>query len=51
MSDYVTGFYTKDGIKKYDYNALANLPSSAAATTILLAKKMGSSPAAIARAK
>ena len=32
MSDYVTGFYTKDGIKKYDYNALANLPSSAAAT-------------------
>lgn len=26
MSDLVTGFYTKDGIKKYDYNALANLP-------------------------
>lgn len=26
MSDFVTGFYTKDGIKKYDYNSLANLP-------------------------
>lgn len=26
MSEYVTGFQTKDGIKKYDYNALANLP-------------------------
>ena len=29
MSDFVTGFYTKDGVKKYDYNALANLPASA----------------------
>ena len=29
MSDnYVTGFYTKDGVKKYDYRALANLPES-----------------------
>ena len=29
MSDeYVTGFYTKDGVKKYDYNALANLPAA-----------------------
>lgn len=28
MSNYVTGFVTKDGIKKYDYNALANLPES-----------------------
>lgn len=28
MSDFVTGFYTKDGVKKYDYNALANLPES-----------------------
>ena len=28
MSDYVTGFITKDGIKKYDYRALANLPES-----------------------
>ena len=27
MSEYVTGFQTKDGIKKYDYNSLANLPS------------------------
>lgn len=26
MSEYVTGFQTKDGIKKYDYNSLANLP-------------------------
>lgn len=27
MSDeYVTGFYTKQGIKKYDYNSLGNLP-------------------------
>lgn len=26
MSDYVTGFQTKNGIKKYDYNSLANLP-------------------------
>lgn len=28
MSDFVTGFYTKDGVKKYDYRALANLPES-----------------------
>lgn len=28
MSNYVTGFYTKDGVKKYDYNSLANLPES-----------------------
>lgn len=28
MSDFVTGFYTKDGVKKYDYNALANLPEA-----------------------
>lgn len=28
MSDFVTGFYTKDGVKKYDYNSLANLPES-----------------------
>lgn len=26
MSEYVTGFSTVDGIKKYDYNALANKP-------------------------
>ena len=29
MSDYVTGFHTKNGVKKYDYNALANLPVAA----------------------
>lgn len=28
MSNYVTGFHTKDGVKKYDYNALANLPEA-----------------------
>ena len=28
MSDFVTGFYTKDGVKKYDYYSLANLPES-----------------------
>lgn len=28
MPDYVTGFYTKNGIQKYDYNSLANLPPS-----------------------
>lgn len=26
MSDCVTGFLTKNGLKKYDYNSLANLP-------------------------
>ena len=26
MADYVTGFQTAEGIKKYDYNSLANLP-------------------------
>ncbi len=26
MSDYVTGFRTDNGIAKYDYNSLANLP-------------------------
>ncbi len=31
MSDYVTGFQTKNGIKKYDYNSLANLPSTPSA--------------------
>jgi hypothetical protein len=28
MSNYVTGFHTKDGVKKYDYNSLANLPEA-----------------------
>lgn len=27
MSDYVTGFQTKDGVKQYDYNSLANKPN------------------------
>lgn len=30
MSKYITGFSTTDGIKKYDYNALANKPESSA---------------------
>ena len=29
MSEYVTGFNTATGVKKYDYNALANLPVAA----------------------
>ena len=28
MADYVTGFQTASGIKKYDYHSLANLPES-----------------------
>ena len=28
MPDYITGFKTTEGEKKYDYNSLANLPSS-----------------------
>lgn len=28
MADYVKGIETADGIKKYDYNSLANLPTS-----------------------
>jgi hypothetical protein len=30
MADYITGFKTAAGVKKYDYNSLANLPSAAA---------------------
>jgi hypothetical protein len=26
MSEYITGFNTMSGVKKYDYNALANIP-------------------------
>lgn len=33
MSDYVTGFQTASGIKKYDYNSLANLPESGSDAT------------------
>ena len=28
MADYVTGIETAEGVKKYDYNSLANLPES-----------------------
>ena len=31
MSDYVTGFQTSQGVKKYDYNSLANLPKLSSA--------------------
>ncbi len=27
MADHITGFQTNEGVKKYDYNSLANLPS------------------------
>jgi hypothetical protein len=30
MAEHITGFQTKDGIKKYDYNALANKPEAGA---------------------
>ncbi len=39
MSDHVTGFYTKNGVKKYDYNSLANLPVRKIGTVELLASK------------
>lgn len=34
MADYVTGFQTSEGVKKYDYNSLANKPSVATAARI-----------------
>ena len=34
MAEHVTGFQTEDGVKKYDYNALANRPSDATNTVI-----------------
>ena len=34
MSNYVTGFQTASGIKKYDYNSLANLPESVSSARI-----------------
>jgi hypothetical protein len=34
MADYVTGFQTSDGVKRYDYNSLANKPSVPAAARI-----------------
>ncbi len=34
MADYVTGFQTSDGVKKYDYNSLANKPEVAPAARI-----------------
>jgi hypothetical protein len=37
MSDYVTGFQTDSGIKKYDYNSLANLPIRKIGEVTLLA--------------
>lgn len=28
MAEFITGIQTADGVKKYDYNSLANLPTS-----------------------
>lgn len=28
MANYITGFQTSEGVKQYDYNSLANLPSA-----------------------
>lgn len=33
MAEHVTGFQTEDGVKQYDYNALANRPPSVTDTT------------------
>lgn len=37
MADVITGFETADGVKKYDYNALANLPTRKIVNVTLLA--------------
>ena len=37
MADYITGIQTKEGVKKYDYNSLANLPMRRIANVTLLA--------------
>lgn len=37
MADYITGIQTKEGVKKYDYNSLANLPVRRIANVTLLA--------------
>lgn len=45
MANYVTGFQTADGVKKYDYNSLANLPTSSrriANVTLLASGWVGS---------
>lgn len=34
MAEHITGFQTKDGVKKYDFNALANRPTDATNTVI-----------------
>lgn len=34
MADYVTGFQTNEGVKKYDYHSLANKPEVATAARI-----------------
>lgn len=39
MSEHITGFQTADGVKKYDYNALANTPLRRIANVSLLASK------------
>ena len=37
MANYITGFQTSEGVKKYDYNSLANLPTRTIANVTLLA--------------
>ena len=39
MSEHITGFQTADGVKRYDYNALANTPLRRIANVSLLASK------------
>lgn len=34
MAEFVTGFQTAEGVKKYDYNALGNQPSTGAGTVV-----------------
>lgn len=51
MADYITGFETSEGVKKYDYNALANLPTNtrriANVTLLASANTSGRLPASI----
>lgn len=43
MAEYITGIQTADGTKKYDYNALANLPARRIANITLTASKWAGS--------
>jgi hypothetical protein len=39
MAEHITGFQTSEGVKRYDYNALANLPIRKIAYIDLIADK------------